>query len=1004
MKTITEYFRSALNASTKMSIEFKDNEFETIFYEDIENGQLDFDSIKFLWKNNRENAEEEKEKNVKSVILAVKNIATEFTEYTEKTNTLEEMTCIFFVPATVDVNGRLYRPMEGKWPWIPREFLESMEDAQLTVGDIDKLDRYLEKTTDIRNKIESWKDYYDYAKKMYEAVTGEEYSSYQVKGKPSEMKTDGKCYIFADDTVNSVGAILQLYNFIMQSKENLLYKKMTGGELEQSKILPGKTDKVRMQEHVGQMSGEYPLQDSQREVVHCLPVLSEGEVIAVSGPPGTGKTTLLQSVVANEYVMRALRREKAPIIVAASTNNQAVINIIDSFSKIHQVGIGNLEVRWVNKVHSFATYFPSVAKMKEAQEKGYQYTDIRGSGFIEEVEEDNNRVESKKKFLEEFKEFYEIESFDLRSCSEVIHTKLKKLDMDRRECLGNVAEVSKYLGGKKYKEYRKDIEAEIKEVNVQISSNEQKLLETKEEIRLLIDRKIEWRDLYNQLPWYMRMLKFLPCIKKRLEDWSYENVQNEELAFLKRGMNISQIQEAYKKQIDAKDDAIQALERVNQNYNTELLRLKEQCRKINKMIELTVKKLREFVAYRIYESETELRVLIDEFNINEINSKLDRVRYVQFWMAVHYYECEWLIQERGLSEKQIGTSFENVIDKLHTRLAMLSPCMVMTFHHLPKQFCAYISNEKKNIYMSNYIDLLVVDEAGQTSPEIALPAFFLAKKAVVVGDEQQIPPVWGVKRAVDIALAKKSGVIRSTEEYERLVENGLNCSESSIMKVAGLSCAFNAKDRRGFLLREHWRCFDEIIAYCNRLVYDNGLEPKRGSGMKNRENPLLDKLPAMGYKNIPSENSVTKGGSRYNKVEAEKIAEWVRDNFESLLACYPKLEQKMVLGIVTPFKVQAIRIRRELQKYVPEYWKDITVGTVHTFQGAERQVIIFSSVYGKRENCFFINRNASLMNVAVSRAKDSFLMFGDRECLHGGEHSAAGLLKMMLTEEVRTLI
>ena len=60
---------------------------------------------------------------------------------------------------------------------------------------------------------------------------------------------------------------------------------------------------------------------------------------------------------------------------------------------------------------------------------------------------------------------------------------------------------------------------------------------------------------------------------------------------------------------------------------------------------------------------------------------------------------------------------------------------------LPKQFWAYDGNDKKNYFMCNYIDLLVVDEAGQTSPEIAAASFSLAKKAVIVGDEEQIPPV-----------------------------------------------------------------------------------------------------------------------------------------------------------------------------------------------------------------------------------------------------------------------
>lgn len=67
--------------------------------------------------------------------------------------------------------------------------------------------------------------------------------------------------------------------------------------------------------------------------------------------------------------------------------------------------------------------------------------------------------------------------------------------------------------------------------------------------------------------------------------------------------------------------------------------------------------------------------------------------------------------------------------------------------------------------------------------------------------------------------------------------------------------------------------------------------------------------------------------------------------------------------------------------------------------GAERKVILFSSVYGSEDGCYFINRAPDLMNVAVSRAKDSFLVFGDKECLTGGEKTAAGLLKKMVFVE-----
>ena len=41
------------------------------------------------------------------------------------------------------------------------------------------------------------------------------------------------------------------------------------------------------------------------------------------------------------------------------------------------------------------------------------------------------------------------------------------------------------------------------------------------------------------------------------------------------------------------------------------------------------------------------------------------------------------------------------------------------------------------------------------------------------------------------------------------------------------------------------------------------------------------------------------------------------------------------------------------------------------------------------------------MNVEVSRTKDSFLVFGDRDCLVDGETSATGLLREMVEKYVK---
>lgn len=102
---------------------------------------------------------------------------------------------------------------------------------------------------------------------------------------------------------------------------------------------------------------------------------------------------------------------------------------------------------------------------------------------------------------------------------------------------------------------------------------------------------------------------------------------------------------------------------------------------------------------------------------------------------------------------------------------------------------------------------------------------------------------------------------------------------------------------------------------------------------------------------------------------------------------------KKLVGVVTSFRSQVYEIKKRLPIEIKEW---IEVGTVHTFQGGERKLIIMSTVYGRDDGCFFIDANKSLLNVAVSRAKDSFLVFGDVHCLSEDRERPSGLLKQMI--------
>lgn len=103
-----------------------------------------------------------------------------------------------------------------------------MVEPQIAIGKAEIYDSFFEETTDKRNQIKLWNDYLNYAKELYEKVTETKFTEEHIK--KSQIKLDGKYYIFESEQVNSTANILRLYNDLLQNGEPLLYQKMTNGE------------------------------------------------------------------------------------------------------------------------------------------------------------------------------------------------------------------------------------------------------------------------------------------------------------------------------------------------------------------------------------------------------------------------------------------------------------------------------------------------------------------------------------------------------------------------------------------------------------------------------------------------------------------------------------------------------------------------------------------------------------------------------------------------------
>jgi superfamily I DNA and/or RNA helicase len=233
--------------------------------------------------------------------------------------------------------------------------------------------------------------------------------------------------------------------------------------------------------------------------------------------------------------------------------------------------------------------------------------------------------------------------------------------------------------------------------------------------------------------------------------------------------------------------------------------------------------------------------------------------------------------------------------------------------------------------------------------------------------------------------------------HKNLSDNGFLSSNGSIMKMAQNACdildPLNKLKERGMMLVEHRRCYDEIIAYCNDLAYEGMLKPMKGKAISSSLFAPMLLIHSEGGSQVNNKD-------RSNEVEAEHIKKWLITNRSKIEDHYNRDKSKShktvedVIGIITPFKGQKRLLVNKLKSAGFQVSK-MKIGTVHALQGAEREIILFSSVYDEGDvSVMFFDRDnkPNILNVAVSRAKESFIVFGNERIFNPKSNTPSGKL------------
>ena len=277
--------------------------------------------------------------------------------------------------------------------------------------------------------------------------------------------------------------------------------------------------------------------------------------------------------------------------------------------------------------------------------------------------------------------------------------------------------------------------------------------------------------------------------------------------------------------------------------------------------------------------------------------------------------------------------------------------LVIRSHRLIGATCVGLA--KKNIGLERTeFDLLIIDEAGKALPAELLIPLVRAKKAVIIGDQRQLPPV------INPILYDEEKI---DLEERAISENDLFC-HSFFERLYD-----NAPESCKVMLDTQFRMPAVIGTAISKLFYDCKL--KNGNGTEERTPVLFESnLTFIDFD----------GNSAYH--EQKNISKQLTNEAEanaavSLVMRIRELNKDVKIAVITPYKGQKHLISNLLIKSGVHFQLDnIYVDTIDSFQGSEAEVVLFCTTRAITPTLFF--KDTRRLNVALSRAKKELIILG----------------------------
>jgi len=290
--------------------------------------------------------------------------------------------------------------------------------------------------------------------------------------------------------------------------------------------------------------------------------------------------------------------------------------------------------------------------------------------------------------------------------------------------------------------------------------------------------------------------------------------------------------------------------------------------------------------------------------------------------------------QRNLLLKEAKNCVKDAVDLENTAIElMLEKAQVVT--------CTLVGANHRHIEKLKF-ETVIIDEAAQALEPATWIPILKAQKLVLAGDPFQLPP---------------------TVKSDEARKNGL---EITLMEKA-------LKNLRNVnLLKVQYRMNEQIMGFSNQYFYKGKLEADatvkhHGLMINGTFSAQLELIDTAG---CGFEEKTKEGSRSYFNPDEWQI---IQKHLNNLLF---NSNEKISIGVISPYKEQVEFIRENMGDNLLAS-HDITINTIDSFQGQERDLIYISLVRSNEKSEIGFLRDYRRMNVAMTRAKKKLVVLGD---------------------------